>query len=140
MLACYYMKKFIMDPFSSHTPSTYPTKAHKELFQAVLSLKNEKEAAAFFRDLLTMPELNEFANRWQIVKLLIQKKSYTNIATQLNSSTATVTRVAHWLHNGLDGYKLMADRLMPIKFKDSHSPKTHYTTGKSIGLKNPHIL
>lgn len=129
-----------MDSYSSHTPSTYPSKAHKELFQAILSLKNQKEAVAFFRDLLTMPELNEFANRWQIVKLLIAKKSYTDIAAQLNSSTATVTRVAHWLNNGLDGYKLLADRLIPVKFKDSHTPKTHYSTGKSIGLKNPNIL
>lgn len=129
-----------MDPFSTHTPSSYPTNAHKELFDAILSLKSKEEAKNFFRDLLTMPELNEFANRWQIVKLLLQKKSYTEIASQLNSSTATVTRVAHWLNSGLHGYKLLADRLLPTKFKDSHTPKTHYTTGKSIGLKNPHVL
>lgn len=129
-----------MDPFSTHTPSSYPTNAHKELFDAILSLKNKEEAKNFFRDLLTMPELNEFANRWQIVKLLLQKKSYTEIASQLNSSTTTVTRVAHWLNSGLKGYKLLADRLLPTKFKDSHTPKTHYTAGKSIGLKNPHIL
>lgn len=134
------MKKFTSDPFSTFTPPSYPSQAHKELFEVILTLKNMDEAKNFFRDLLTMPELNEFANRWQIVKLLIQKKSYADIAAQLNSSTATVTRVAHWLNNGLDGYKLMADRLVPIKFKDSHTHKTHYSTGKSIGLNNPHSL
>ena len=90
-------------------------KSTQRTFSGNTVTQNQKEAVAFFRDLLTMPELNEFANRWQIVKLLIAKKSYTDIAAQLNSSTATVTRVAHWLNNGLDGYKLLADRLTSSK-------------------------
>ncbi len=129
-----------MDSFSTGTPSSYPTEAHTELFKTILSLKNKDEAKNFFRDLLTMSELNEFANRWQVVKLLVQGKPYTAIAEKLKVSTATITRVALWLNNGMGGYKLMADRLVPIKFKDSHTPKTHFSTGKSIGLKNPHIL
>lgn len=89
---------------------SYPTRTQKELFDAILLLKNTEEAAKFFRDLLTLPELNEFANRWQIVKLLVQGTSYSVISEKLKVSTATVTRVAQWFKNGMGGYKLVADR------------------------------
>lgn len=91
--------------------STYPTKEMKELFEAIVSLKDKKEAQQFFRDLLTLPEIEEFANRWQIVKLLLQKKPYLEIASTLNVSTTTVTRVAQWLNNGMGGYKAVAERM-----------------------------
>lgn len=93
------------------TQSSYPTREMKELFEAIGNIKSTDEAANFFRDLLTIAELKEFANRWQAVKLLTQGKSYMEIATVLGISTATVTRVAHWLHHGMDGYKTVTDRM-----------------------------
>lgn len=89
----------------------YPTPAMKELFEAILSLKTKDEATNFFRDLLTMAELKEFTNRWQVVKLLSKGLTYETIAKRLMISTATVTRVAHWLHHGMGGYKALASRL-----------------------------
>jgi TrpR-related protein YerC/YecD len=134
------MKRSVIDPFPTDTPASYPTPAHKELFEAILSLKNTQEAANFFRDLLTSAEINEFANRWQIVKLLTQRKSYLTIAQKLNVSTTTVTRVAHWFQNGMGGYRTIVDRLFPIKLKDTNVPSSHYTSGKGRGLKNPRVL
>lgn len=93
----------------------YPTTEMKELFAAILQLKNTTEATHFFRDLLTLPELNEFTNRWQIVKLLMKNSSYLEIARKLNVSTTTVTRVAQWLNHGLGGYKLVAARVSKQK-------------------------
>ena len=92
------------------TQNPYPTQEMQELFSAILKLKNETEAAKFFRDLLTLPELREFANRWQIVKLLCQNKSYLEISQKLKVSTTTVSRVAHWLNQGLGGYETIAER------------------------------
>ncbi len=94
---------------------SYPTTEMKELFGAILVLKSKNEAAWFFRDLLTLPELTEFAKRWQIVKLLIEKQSYLEIAKKLNVSTTTVTRVSQWLNHGMDGYKLIAQRVLNRK-------------------------
>jgi TrpR-related protein YerC/YecD len=91
--------------------SQYPTPEMKELFQAILAIRNEQEAAAFFRDLLTVPEITEFANRWQIVKLLLEEVPYLEISRRLDVSTTTVTRVAQWLNHGMDGYKTIASRL-----------------------------
>ena len=110
------------------TPSSYPIQPMRELFEAVLKCKTVDECAKFFRDLLTMSEITEFANRWQVVKLLQKHESYAVIAQKLNISTATVTRVAHWLHNGMGGYQLIADRM----FEKSHidKPKHHRLHGK----------
>src|SRR3990167_6718388 len=96
------MKKFTSD---------YPTSAMNELFEAIRKIKSTDEATRFFRDLLTIAELKEFSNRWQAVKMLSQGTSYTVIAEKLGMSTATVTRVAHWFHHGMDGYKAVADRM-----------------------------
>lgn len=84
----------------------------EELHAAILKLKNQDEVARFLRDLLTLPEIREFGKRFQIAKALYLKQgSYQAIAKKLKVSTTTVTRVAHWLHHGRGGYKLVLDRL-----------------------------
>jgi TrpR-related protein YerC/YecD len=96
----------------ANSTDTYPSPEMKELFEAILKLKTRDEAARFFRDLLTVAELSEFANRWQMVKHLVEGKlSYAEIAKKLNTSTTTVTRVSHWLHHGMGGYKTVAERV-----------------------------
>ena len=81
------------------------------LFKAILSLKSIKEAEAFFRDLCTISELQEMRDRWAIILLLNNNMSYRNIAEKLNTSTATVTRVANWLNNGKGGYRTILNRV-----------------------------
>ena len=81
------------------------------LFEAILALKNIKEAEAFFRDLCTIDELKEMTDRWQIVDLLQQGKSYREIASQVKASTTTVSRVAYWLNYGKGGYQQIYSRV-----------------------------
>lgn len=79
--------------------ANYPTKTDLELIKAFSSLKNEKEMAALWRDLLTVAEIEEFSRRFQIAKLLwTTTKSYLEIAEKVQTSTTTVTRVANWLY------------------------------------------
>lgn len=122
--------------FPTDTPHNYPTAEVKELFTAILKLKTTDEAARFFRDLLTMAEITEFANRWQMVKLLIKGYSYATIAQKLKVSTATVTRVAHWFYQGMNGYKLVANRLFTGNLTKS-SKKSFKLRGKYSFLKRP---
>jgi len=77
----------------------------KNLVKAFLRLKTEKDIANFLRDLLTLAEIEEFANRLEVARLLTQGLSYQRIAEKTGVSTATVTRVAHWLFRGCGGYK-----------------------------------
>ena len=88
----------------------WESKATKELFQATLKLKNVKESEDFFRDLLTLSEIEEAAKRWQIAKLVDKGISYLDIADRVEVSTSTVTRVAHWLKHGRGGYRMILDR------------------------------
>lgn len=116
--------------------STYPSAEIKELLDAISEIRSKDEAANFFRDLLSIAELNEFANRWQIVKLLMKGQSYEAIAKELHVSTTTVTRVAHWLHNGMGGYEAIASRLFDTrKNPDYHEPH-RFKNGPLRGMRN----
>lgn len=80
------------------------------LAEAVVSLRTRDEGQRFLRDLCTLPELEALAHRWQTAILLDQGWSYVEIAERVPTSTATVTRVAQWLHHGTGGYRLALDR------------------------------
>ncbi len=88
-----------------------------DLFKAILSLENVKEAEAFFRDLCTIDEIKAMSERWQIAKLVYKGIPYRKIADKLGVSTTTVSRVAVWVFHGEDGYKKALDKLPKEKFK-----------------------
>ena len=77
----------------------------RKLIKAFSGLETDQERANFLRDLLTLPEIEEFANRFEIARLLLKGGSYKKIAKQASVSTTTVTRVAHWLFRGCGGYR-----------------------------------
>jgi len=86
-----------------------------QLFKAILSLEDVKEAESFFRDLCTLDEIKAMSERWQIAILLNKGLSYRKIAEKLKVSTATVSRVALWFNNGEGGYKKVLAK-MPKSF------------------------
>ena len=81
------------------------------LMKALVSLKSEEHVAAVLRDMLTLAEIEEFANRLTIAKLLDEGLPYLEIAKKIGTSTTTVTRVAHWLKNGCGGYQAVLKKL-----------------------------
>ncbi len=81
----------------------------KLLIKSLLKLKTEKEMIAFLRDLMTVKEIEEFANRLEMARLLKKGLSYKKIADKLGVSTTTVGRVAFWLNQGCGGYKKVLD-------------------------------
>jgi TrpR-related protein YerC/YecD len=82
----------------------------RDLFEAILGLRDLDEAERFFRDLCTLSELEAMAHRWQAAQLLDQGLPYHEVARRAGASTTTVTRVAHWLRHGEDGYRRALDR------------------------------
>jgi TrpR-related protein YerC/YecD len=82
----------------------------RDLLAAILSLKTLEEAERFFRDLCTLSELQALSHRWHAAQLIDQGLPYHEVSRQTGASTTTVTRVAHWLHHGEGGYRLVLDR------------------------------
>jgi TrpR-related protein YerC/YecD len=82
----------------------------EDLLRTVLRLESLDEAERFFRDLCTLSELEAMAHRWQVAKLVDQGLPYHEVSRRTGASTTTVTRVAHWLRHGEEGYRLALDR------------------------------
>ncbi len=98
-------------PVNNDAVYGWETDDSKALFRAILKLKTVRECEDFFRDLMTLSELNEMAERFKIARLLDQKLSYGKIAKRAETSTTTVARVAHWLKHGRGGYRTILDRI-----------------------------
>ena len=88
----------------------WKTEKLKKLARAFLSLRTEDEVLSFLRDVASLEELRELSNRWQVVLELNNGKNYRAIAAEVGLSTATITRIAHWLYEGEGGYKLALKR------------------------------
>ena len=81
-----------------------------DLFKAVLSLQDQEDCYRFFEDLCTIGEIKAMAQRWRVVKMLTEKRTYAEIIAETGVSTATISRVKKCLHYGADGYQLVLDR------------------------------
>lgn len=85
-----------------------------ELFKAILLLENEEECYRFFEDICTINELHAISQRFQVAKLLSEKKTYGEIEELTKASTATISRINKCLLYGADGYNIILER-----FKDN---------------------
>ena len=90
---------------------TWRTAETTELFEALLRLETVDEVGRFLRDLCTLGELRDMAQRWAVVRMLDAGMHYAEISRRTGASTATITRIAAWLHHGEGGYRLLLDRL-----------------------------
>lgn len=81
------------------------------LFEAILSINNKEECYRFFEDICTINEINALRQRLQVAKMLMQRKTYLDIASTTGASTATISRVNRSLNYGNDGYKMIFDRI-----------------------------
>tara|TARA_Y100001936_G_scaffold248796_1_gene297486 strand:- start:821 stop:1078 length:258 start_codon:yes stop_codon:yes gene_type:complete len=69
-----------------------------KLSTALKKLNSDKEIENFLKDLCTPAEIEAMQERWEVAQLLYKGNStYRDIASKLNTSTATVTRVARFL-------------------------------------------
>ena len=81
-----------------------------ELVTAFARLRDPAVTAAFLRDLCTTTELDAMGQRLQVARLVDEGVSYQEISKRTGASTATVTRVAQWLHYGQGGYAAVLRR------------------------------
>ena len=91
--------------------SKLKTPAVEQLFDAILSLENKEECAAFFEDLCTINELLSLSQRFEVAKMLTDKRTYLDISEKTGASTATISRVNRSLNYGNDGYEMVFARM-----------------------------
>ncbi|KZC41237.1 MULTISPECIES: YerC/YecD family TrpR-related protein [Rhodanobacter] len=84
--------------------------AAQSLYEALLSLKNAEEMAAFLGDLCTPAELEVMVDRWRVVPLLLDGLPYREIHERTAVSITTIGRVARYLNQGNGGYLAAAAR------------------------------
>ena len=83
----------------------------RALLGAIVALDDVDEASLFLRDLCTLNEIRDMSQRWAVVRLLDAGLHYGEISRTTGASTATITRIASWLHHGEGGYRRMLHRL-----------------------------
>lgn len=98
--------------------------------QAILSLKNEEEAAKFLTDLLYPQELEMLSKRLQIAEYLLQGKEYDYIREALRVGNSTIARVATWLGMSGEGFKIVISRKKPpkkeVSLEEKYDPYSSY--------------
>ena len=92
-------------------PSKFKSENIDILFSAILSLTNVSECYDFFEDLCTISEIKEMGQRFEVARLLNDKKIYTEIVKQTGASSATVSRVNKCLTYGTGGYQKALEKL-----------------------------
>ena len=87
------------------------SEAVDQLFEAILCLKNKEECYTFFEDVCTINELLSLSQRFEVAKMLMDKRTYLDISEKTGASTATISRVNRSLNYGNDGYDMVFERI-----------------------------
>ena len=99
---------------ATNQPSSEPAQQRlAELLQAFALCQTPEVAGRFLRDLCTPQEMDAFAERWYIARLLAAGgHSYRAISQMTGASTTTIGRVARFLQQEeYEGYQLILSRL-----------------------------
>ena len=75
-------------------------KSNSNMYKAVLTLKDAKEARDFFEDVCSISELKSMEQRYEVAEMLSEEKVYTEIMEKTGASSATVSRVKRMLFYG----------------------------------------
>ena len=78
-----------------------------QMFRLFLSLDNLEDCRALFDDLCTRKELEKMAERIHAAKLLMEGKTYNQVISQSDISSATLSRVSRCVQYGSGYSKLL---------------------------------
>lgn len=79
-------------------------KMMQELYELIVSMENVDDCKALFRDLCTVKETEQMAQRVKAAKLLLEGKTYNQVIEETDISSATLSRVSRCVQYG-EGYR-----------------------------------
>lgn len=85
-------------------------KDKKLLFDTLRKLKLSKDLSNFIDDLLTKEEILDLAQRLKIAKLILEEKTYDEIAEKVGTSTSTVSKIGQVIKYGKGGLQSVLRR------------------------------
>ena len=71
-----------------------------ELFQTLLELETVEDCKLFFDDLCTFKEVDQMAQRLRAAKLLLAGKTYSQVMDEVETSSATLSRISRCVQYG----------------------------------------
>lgn len=95
------------------------TKEVEELCQAFAGIADPDDVSKLLEDLCTIREIQDFAQRLQVAKMLDNGESYTLISEKTGASATTIARVSKALNYGVGGYRVVLDNLMAREDEDA---------------------
>lgn len=90
----------------------HSSEQENELYKVLASLKGEEEFKSFFEDLCTYKEIEQMAQRLCGAELLLGGKTYTQITSTTEISSATLSRVSRCIQHGSGGYATLLKRYL----------------------------
>lgn len=83
----------------------------EELQKAIVSIDDIATCEEFLKDLFTVTEMEQFAQRLRAAKLLLEGQTYSQIIAKTDISSATLSRVSNCVRHGNGGYKSVIEKL-----------------------------
>ena len=99
------------------------TEAVNQMFRAILTLETVDECYTFFEDACTINELLSISQRFEVARMLRDKKTYLEISRKTGASTATISRVNRSLIYGNDGYEMVLTRMAAKEAEEAEGKK-----------------
>lgn len=101
---------------------------HKDqllVIDSFYKVKTKKDLAKFIEDLFSPEETLDLAQRLKIAKLILDGKTYDEIATQIPVSTSTISKIGQVIKFGKGGLQIACKNLQVKKEKLGGGDKTN---------------
>ena len=81
----------------------------QQLFEVITQLRSVEDCQALFDDLCTVKEVENMAERCFAAKLLMEGNTYSQVMSQADISSATLSRVSRCVQYGTGYSKLLKE-------------------------------
>lgn len=94
------------------------TKDQKLVVDSFYKVKTKKNLNIFIEDLFSQEETLDLAQRLKIAKLILDGKTYEEIAAEIPVSTSTISKIGQVIKFGKGGFALLQNTTKPQKSKE----------------------
>ena len=83
---------------------------YEYLLDCLTGLENREECELFLQHLCTYAEIENMAQRLWSAKLILEGKTYAQVAEETQISSATLSRVSRCIKHGGGGYRAVIEK------------------------------